>query len=47
MGNRLNDNLTSGTTTTTRLAAYPATSNRISSLNQNGASWRSYVHDLV
>ncbi|MDE2384366.1 MAG: RHS repeat protein [Alphaproteobacteria bacterium] len=47
VGNRLNDNLTSGTTTTTRLAAYPATSNRITSLNQNGASWRSYVHDLA
>jgi YD repeat-containing protein len=43
VGNRLNDNVTSGATTTTRLAAYPAASNRISSLNQNAATWRSYA----
>ena len=43
-GNRLNDNVTSGSTTT-RLAAYPATSNRISSLNQNAATFRTYAYD--
>lgn len=43
-GNRLNDNVTSGSTTT-RLAAYSATSNRLSSLNQNSATWRSYAYD--
>ena len=43
-GNRLNDNVTSGSTTT-RLAAYPATSNRITSLNQNAATFRTYATD--
>ena len=45
VGNRLNDNVTSGATTVTRLAAYPATSNRISSLNQNAATFRTYAYD--
>jgi len=47
VGNRLNDNVTSGSTTTTRLAAYRAASNRISSLNQNAATWRTYAYDGV
>ena len=45
VGNRLNDNVTSGATTTTRLAAYPTTSNRIVSLNQNAATFRTYAYD--
>ena len=44
VGNRLNDNVTSGATTT-RLASYPATSNRITSLNQNAATFRTYAYD--
>ena len=43
-GNRLNDNVTSGSTTT-RLAAYPTTSNRIVNLNQNAATFRTYAYD--
>ena len=45
VGNRLNDNVTSGSTTTTRLASYPAASNRITSLNQNAATFRTYATD--
>ena len=44
VGNRLNDNTTSGSTTT-NLASYPATNNRISALNQNAATWRTYAYD--
>ena len=44
-GNRLNDNTVLGASTTTRLAAYPATNNRISSLNQNSATFRTYTYD--
>ena len=46
-GNRLNDNVTLGATTTTRLASYPASSNRITSLNQNAATFRTYAHDAA
>ena len=45
VGNRLNDNVTSGATTVTRLAAYPTTSNRIVNLNQNAATFRTYAYD--
>ena len=44
-GNRLNDNTVLGASTTTRLAAYPTTNNRISSLNQNAATFRTYTYD--
>jgi len=44
-GNRLNDNVTAGAITTTRLASDPTTSNRIVSLNQNAATFRTYAYD--
>ncbi len=44
-GNRLNDNVTLGASTTTRLATYPTSSNRLTSLNQNAATFRTYTHD--
>ena len=45
VGNRLNDNVVSGASTTTTLASYPVTSNQLSALNQNAAAFRSYTYD--
>ena len=45
VGNRLNDNVVSGASSTTTLASYPVTSNQLSALNQNAATLRSYAYD--
>ena len=47
VGNRLNDNLTSGSTTTATLAAYASTSNQLTGMTQNTASLRSYAYDAA
>jgi YD repeat-containing protein len=44
-GNKAIDNNTVAGVTTARTATYPATSNRISAISQNGSGWRTYVHD--
>ena len=44
VGNRLNHIVTQGGTTT-RLASYGATSNRITGMTENGAALRSYTYD--
>jgi RHS repeat-associated protein len=45
VGNRLNDNNTVSSVTTTRLASYPATSNRMSAITQNAATFKSFIYD--
>jgi RHS repeat-associated protein len=45
VGNRLNDNNTVSSVTTTRLASYPASSNRMSAITQNAAAFKSFTYD--
>ena len=45
VGNRLNHIVTQGGTTTTRLASYGGSDNRITGMTENGAALRSYTYD--
>jgi YD repeat-containing protein len=44
VGNRIDD-LVTGTVNQSRVASYAATSNRITGMSENGASFRSYTYD--
>jgi RHS repeat-associated protein len=45
VGNRTDDINSVGAVTTTRLQAYGTTNNRILTMTENGAAWRSYSYD--
>jgi RHS repeat-associated protein len=47
VGNRLSEIVTLGGNTTTRLASFPASSNRLSGTTENGASLRAYSYDAA